>query len=395
MNLNKVITRFSAAPSDRDELRRLARALGSELPREQLEVLRRFRAELARVSGGGAGMDGDLFAAGYVSSMLDVTAEYETSVQQSEDAQALEAMVDREGWGEVLQHLNAGSKLPSELADELGEDRSTVTRKLQKLRAAGLARVQAGRTVDGRKKPHRLTAEGRRLTAKLQAGLSPDVVRGIRVAVALFRHLIASNSSITSTLDKVAGEALGQRGHAPEAVRVWASEAENAGLISKVPGAESAPEAEADVRVSNGVPQPVLANGTSRSEALWYGAPLLLRKLARRSSERVPVYVRTTDEGSGPWAHALDRLEPPGRTIVDEDIAAHAIEPPDQRFHLVYDDPDAIRGDILEPIMREFMERAAAKFVVVAPDQDHDIPEGFIELEMDDSLDDEITLTGG
>jgi DNA-binding MarR family transcriptional regulator len=394
MNLTKVLTRFSAASRDRAELRRLARALGSELPREQLEVLRRFRAELARVSAseGDANIDDSSWAAGYVASMLDVTAEYETSVRQSEDAQALEDMVKREGWSEVLVRLRDSARLPSELADELGEDRSTITRTLQKLRAAGLVRIQAGRTPDGRKKPHSLTAEGRRLAAKLEPGLAPDVARGIRVAVALFRHLIASSSSATSALDRVASEELGDRRHASEAVHLWARESENAGLISRVHADSPVPQVEADVRVSDGVPRPVLANGTTRGEALWYGAPLLLRQLARRSKERVPVYVRTTHEGSGPWAYALDRLDPPGRTIIDDDIAARAIQPPDQRFHLVYDDPEAIRGDILEPTMREFMERAAAKFVVVSSDQAHDVPEGFIQLDMESA--DDITLTG-
>jgi DNA-binding MarR family transcriptional regulator len=393
MNFTKVLTRFAAAPRDRAELRRLARALGSELPREQLHVLRQFRAELARASASesDASVDGESWAAGYVASMLDVTAEYETSVRQSEDAQALEDMARREGWSQVLLRLRDTARLPSELADELGEDRSTITRMLQKLRTAGLVRVQAGRTADGRKKPHSLTAEGRRVAAKLEPGLDQDVARGIRIAVALFRHLIASSSSTTSALDKVASQELGEGRQVSEAVALWARESENAGLISTVQAASPVPQADADVRISDGVPRPVLANGTTRGEALWYGAPLLLRQLARRSKERVPVYVRTTDESSGPWAHALDRLDPPGHTIVDDDIAAHAIEPPDQRFHLVYDDPEAIRVDILEPTMREFMERAAAKFVIVSSDQVLDVPEGFIQLDMDDS---DITLTG-
>jgi DNA-binding MarR family transcriptional regulator len=393
MNLKKVLTRFAAAPRDRAELRRLARALGSELPREQLEVLRRFRAELARASASQSETDihGESWAAGYVASMLDVSAEYETSVRQREDAQALDDMVEREGWNGVLLRLRDGARLPSELADELGEDRSTITRMLQKLRAAGLVRVQAGRTADGRKKPHSLTAEGRRLSARFQPGLDTDVARGIRIAVALFRHLIASSSSATSALDTVASQELGDPRQAAEAVRLWARESESAGLISKVQPDSPVPQVEADVRISDGVPRPVLASGTMRGEALWYGAPLLLRQLARQSNERVPVYVRTTHEGSGPWAHALDRLDPPGRTIIDDDIATRAIQPPDQRFHLVYDDPEAIRGDILEPTMREFMERAAAKFVIVSADQNHNLPEGFIQLDME-SLDD-ITLT--
>lgn len=385
MNLEKVIHRFSTAPHDRTELRRLARALGSELSREQLEVLRSFRAELVRVPEvveADTDIDPRSYAVGYVASMLDVTAEYETHVRKDMDEQTLEHMVTHEGWRDILLLLRQGPRLPSEMADELGEDRSKITRALQKLRAAGLVQAYPSDSPDGRKKPHRLTVLGRRIASGLDTGVSPDVARGIRVAVGLFRHLLTNLSSSASALEDIAGEMLGDEHAASEAVRAWAEESKQAGLISE--GQGDYEQIAANIRPSDGVPQPMLARGSEAvrsTEDPWQTAPAVIREIMRRDPEHMPVYVRTNDRSWGAWTYALGKLESPGRTIVDGDIASHSVEPPEQRFLLVYDDPEAVRADRDEPTMQAFMERAESKFVVASPgDNMSDMPEGFIPL---------------
>jgi len=51
MNVRKIVARYSAAPEEPTELRRVARALGHELPRERLDVLGSFRSAMAHVRG--------------------------------------------------------------------------------------------------------------------------------------------------------------------------------------------------------------------------------------------------------------------------------------------------------------------------------------------------------
>ena len=92
MKVKKVLGRFTAAPEDERELRRVARALGSELPRNRLEALQDFRASLARVV-----VSEGSYASGYVAGMLDVTAEYQVYVRKSADEQVTETTEAADG----------------------------------------------------------------------------------------------------------------------------------------------------------------------------------------------------------------------------------------------------------------------------------------------------------
>jgi DNA-binding MarR family transcriptional regulator len=394
MNLDKVIRRFAGSPQDRTELRRLARALGTELSREHLDTLRSVRVALARlpiVSESGSAVDARSYATGYVASMLDVTAEYEACVRQSDDARVLEQIVMREGFRELLALLRAGPRLPSELAEALGEERSRITRLLQRLRAAGLVMVHDSDSRDGRQRPHRLTAEGRRVLDRLDVALSGDVARGIRLAVEVFRHLLANASSPTSALETIAIELLRDPVAAAHAVDVWASAARRAGLV-----------ASDSVRHSDRVPSPVQAMGSApmglHCDVLWNAAPFLLRQIEKRASDAVPVYVRTNDETWGAWAYALAQghARQSSRTIVDGDIVSGSVQPPEQRFLLLYDHPAAIQADRHQPTMRAFLERAEQKYVVTGlSGDDAEIPEEFIPLEVVPFADpNEITAVG-
>lgn len=98
MKVSKVVTRFSTAPSDQNELRRVARSLGGELPRQQVETLREFRAAMARTPIGSTtdvSVDQTSYAVGYVDGMLDVTAEYESVIAEAQRNDELSADVAR------------------------------------------------------------------------------------------------------------------------------------------------------------------------------------------------------------------------------------------------------------------------------------------------------------
>jgi hypothetical protein len=98
MKIGKVISRLASDSSDPDELRRVARALGNELPRNRVERLREFRSQLACVAIGSqaeANIDEVSYATGYVAGLSDVSTEYEVAVNGVEDKVTLSADMAR------------------------------------------------------------------------------------------------------------------------------------------------------------------------------------------------------------------------------------------------------------------------------------------------------------
>jgi DNA-binding MarR family transcriptional regulator len=258
MNLDKVLSRFVAVPHDQAELRRLARSLGNELPRERLDVLGSFRAGLARApvfEGAADGLHIDSYAMGYVASMLDVIAEYETGLRQRRDQEALEELALREGWRDVLLALREGPRRIAELGVMLGEQRDHIARVLSELCAAGLVRTPGRDALDRRARRYRLTVDGERVAEAVDRGLPDGVARGIRIAVRLLQHVLVSASSPADALETIAEELLLDPRAAAEAVSVWAEEAMDAGLIGER-------EVRETVRVSDSVPEPLWARGS-------------------------------------------------------------------------------------------------------------------------------------
>lgn len=370
MKVKKILNRLASSPKNPTELSRVGRALANELHRHRLDVLRDFRAGLASIR-----LEPETFAAGYVASMLDVTAEFEVYLRQVDDEQNIAQTALREDWRDVLEQLADGAKLPSDLATRLGKDRPTVTRVLKRMRTAGLVESFAADSLDGRMRPHRLTVYGRRLLdllARQHASgrhLSPDLTRGIALAVALFRQLGQKPASTLAELDNAAKTLLTDERQAEEAVRVWTEESRRVGLITR---ADTEPGQAADPDIAQ---PPVVAD-----PALWERIPAILSALHEYRDRDTAIYVRTNDAALGAWAYALGQDDTTGhsRTIVRGDILTRSVTPPDRRFALVYDDPGAIDADLREPAMREFLERADGKFVIASADDE--VPEGFIQL---------------
>lgn len=368
MKVKKVVSRFAAAPDDGQELQRVARALGSELPRHRLDVLREFRAQLARVS-----LNENSYAAGYVNGMLDVAAEYEIFVQKAAEEQDLARTALRDEWRAVLMELAGGPKLPSELATRLGKDRPSITRILKRLRTAGLVQAYASDSLDGRRRPHRLTLKGQRLLDSLAGSDSPvsaEVARGIALAVRFFRHLVSHPQSSLAELDEIAGHVFDDAAEASRAVHTWVEESQRARLISELDPAAT-PDGQSRVEPSS----PEL------HDALRTRIPSILDQIETRKDEQVPIYVRTNEVSWGAWAHALqNHATGMSRTIIQGDITSGTVQPPDRRFNLVYDDPDAIATDRDEPTMQALWARADQKFVVTSTEEE--VPDGFIQLEL-------------
>jgi DNA-binding MarR family transcriptional regulator len=170
MKVEKVLSRLGQAPEAVEELRAAGQALGDELPRRRLDVLRAFRAGLARLPA-----PVPSFAQGYLLALADVAAAYDAAVEEAhteaEIAAALSSLA-----AEILVGLNRHPALPKELASALHKDRAAVSRTLTKLHRAHLVQDYAiAGGGDGRVRPQRLTLLGQRVARYLadRASVAP------------------------------------------------------------------------------------------------------------------------------------------------------------------------------------------------------------------------------
>lgn len=376
MKLQKTLARLATASDDPAELRRVARALASELPRERIEVLRGVRAGLARTP-----LPEKSFAAGYVAGMLDVATEYEGQVRAEADQAAKHELAFEGHARTVLAMLAVRPARPSEIAAAMHASTAEIAETLDQLATAGLVQSFAVQAEERHMRPYRLTLEGRRVLEAQAPGLAAQVEIGIRIAVGMFDYLCRHEASPASALQEIAEEVLHDPEAAALAVRVWAEEAKDSGLVteSEIPPATPSFGVMREDEVFYAPPRrkPVV---DGRTEQLWQHAPMLLAQLGARREDQVPVYVRTNSSGWSAWAYALQSQDETGlsRTILDGDIMMRAISPPDQRFDLVYDDRETLEADRNEPTMRAFLERADAKFLVTT--QEDEVPEGFTLL---------------
>jgi DNA-binding MarR family transcriptional regulator len=376
MKVQKALLRLAAAAEDPAELRRVARALANELPHQRPDVLRSVRAGLARTE-----LPEKSFAAGYVAGMLDVAAEYECCVDAEVDRATQHDLAARPDARAVLSALAVNSARPSELAAFLGRETAAVAHLLDELETAGLVEAHAIEAGERHLRPYRLTLTGTRVLDGLPPALSSDIETGIRIAIRMFGYLSRHESSPASALQEIAEEALHDPYAAAAAVQTWAMEAKDAELVaeSEIPPATHGIQVPGrdEVFYSSARQQ---AQADVRSQRLWQHVPVFLAQLEARRDARVPVYVRTNASGWSAWAYALQSQDETGmsRTILDGDILARSVSPPDQRFDLIYDNREALEADLDEPTMRAFLERADAKFMVAT--HDDEVPEGFTRL---------------
>ena len=356
-------------------MRRVARALGNELPRERLEVLCSFRSEIARVPMGSAdtGWDPRAFAAGYVESMLDVAAEFEVSLRQSEDHQTAEEMSLRRQWRDLLILLADGSRLPDELARLMHTDIASALRSLDEMSTAGLVQISPVEAIAGPLHAYRLTPMGRRMLEHIEHGVPQETVRGIRVAIALVGHMMAQQATSVRDLESVAFAILGDLSAAAHAVDAWTDAFKESGMMSDIrataqPAAESQPEDRAPVA----------------SDEPWQRAPRVLAHIQQSDEDPLPVYVRTSDAAWPAWAFNLgEDASTPSRAIVDGDILTRSFTPPERPYRLVYDDPSALSADYNDPTMRALIEQADQKYVVAYPGMEaSDLPQDFVAIDM-------------
>jgi hypothetical protein len=131
MNVDKVLDRLRDK-CDLAELRRTARAVGGELPRNRIDVLNRFRARSCAIQ-----ID-DLFQRGYLEGLLAVTRAYVSVIQAKQDeAELLRTAKQKPGNGvtffQILEQLKDSCSTVNELAGHFKLDPDEMHQHLDSL----------------------------------------------------------------------------------------------------------------------------------------------------------------------------------------------------------------------------------------------------------------------
>jgi DNA-binding PadR family transcriptional regulator len=206
MNLGRVLVRIKQARMDGEELRRLSRDVGRELPRGRLEILRELRSGLASSNSEVL----DPFARGYRAALDDLLAASEAAITPAQEARVAADVVKlRPQLQQVLCTFLKGSQRLTDVARELnGSDKSLVSRWLYELRNLGLLELYAQDAASAREKPYRLTERGRQVLERRKQGLSEESSALLRLATELFSLLAHEGRVLRSTFQELAEEVL-------------------------------------------------------------------------------------------------------------------------------------------------------------------------------------------
>lgn len=203
MGLSTLLAEMSAAEAGGSSfvlLRELAEELAHELTRRRPGTLRSWQSKVARAAAGAS----DSFARGYLEAVADVAAHFEAALSPLLEEESLARWVRRQEW--VLPYLltlRGGAHLPSEVASQRNDDPALVSRRLARLREAGLVETEAAGSQDGRTRPHHLTLKGEELAARVSVELPAETAQVIRAVVELVRLLTVSSGASAPFLQEI------------------------------------------------------------------------------------------------------------------------------------------------------------------------------------------------
>ncbi len=176
MELDELITWYADAPSDAHRLRSLAAAMGIELTRRRLDhidqVLAAVRAAARRPERTDRVDQRDpsepRFQAGYVAALEDLLRAFQAELGEEVSERELLHYVRTEPYRGAIAALADGAETATEIAAAMGKHKSSASRALSALRAAGLVAAFSAPDGNERLRPHALTLRGRRVVAELR-----------------------------------------------------------------------------------------------------------------------------------------------------------------------------------------------------------------------------------
>ncbi|MBP8811468.1 MAG: hypothetical protein KBG48_26025 [Kofleriaceae bacterium] len=187
MEFTELIAWFEAAPTDVQRLRALGSSLGLELTRRRLDHLARTMDALADAGkrppvarARATATDDDAFSAGYLTAVEDLVRSYQAELGEEETEREILHYAKTEPYKSALLALAEGAETPTEVAQTMGRHKSSASRALAALRAAGLVAGLAAPDGNDRLRPHALTRRGRRIVDELRAGGARRAADGSR-----------------------------------------------------------------------------------------------------------------------------------------------------------------------------------------------------------------------
>ncbi|HVV83339.1 MAG TPA: helix-turn-helix domain-containing protein, partial [Kofleriaceae bacterium] len=178
MDVTELVTWFAEDPTDPHRLRSLGSSLGVELSRRRLEHLAAVMQTLARVGHGGGALAAarasassrePSFQAGYLTAVEDVVRAFQAELGEEESERELVHYARTEPYRGVLLAMGSGAETSTEIAAAMGKHKSSASRALSALRAAGLVASYSAPDGNERLRPHALTLRGQRVLAELRA----------------------------------------------------------------------------------------------------------------------------------------------------------------------------------------------------------------------------------
>ena len=180
MTLEELLNELERAPGDARLLHALGGALGVEMSKRRLGRLQPALRTLAQT-----GKHEHSYEAGYAAAVADVVGAFQAVLAAEAEEIDMAALARQSPYAEVLFSLAEGHQTATAIAVRLGKNKSSASRALASLRAAGLVTAYAGPDTDDRLRPHKLTLRGERVVDLMrQPGRRRKAtpVRGERVA---------------------------------------------------------------------------------------------------------------------------------------------------------------------------------------------------------------------
>lgn len=346
MRLERLLTAIKDCGED--ALPRLASGLGHAMPRRRPAQLRIFRSEVALLR---STQTSD-YSRGYLDALLEVSAAFEREIALEVEADdAYEAVRRSPNLVTLIRALRTPAT-PTELASTLRRDKAQVSRELKQLCDHELAEtlVVDG---DGRMRPHRLTALGKAVSARLGQTITQDTREILFASVCALANVVQRRSQARMWTERLlTRRAIASHVDPDELFQVTMQIGSSLGLVAMTGNRIAGNTFEEELRtwlnrkawseIRREVLMPVL-------EDLPEGGQLWIRS-------RGPMFALWKLKVAEEMQHDTDPL---ASVRLVEDSDAHLFyDEPSQPYALLYDSLAGYHGDRKEPVWENAHSRA-------------------------------------
>lgn len=295
----------------------------------------------------------DDFGRGFLVALRHVFHAFSAALEREQSDAELTRLAEREGVRDVLVAFAEGSRLPSQIAERTGRQKSQITALLRYMESVDLIEAdEPSSAEDGRVRPRVLTTRGavlaRRLADHSQASVVADVADTVTVVVESVAALVARQHVARADLAEVLGRRL------PTAAAVRALEA----LEVAARDFKLAVSRDETLWFVEAQLQDVVADHLMRATE---GDQTALRALLPALTTGARILVRTGQQRQDAWGrlkqvHGLDPVEiiGPGEARLGREARAEG-------FDVLYDSGTLVELDLGSSARQHFIEPASTR----------------------------------